>query len=66
VSSTLGEDFLALRKAVLAGCGVAELPPSICENEIADGRLIRLLPKWQLPEVSIYAIYPSRRAQSAE
>ena len=30
------------------------------KSEIADGRLIRLLPKWQLPEVSMYAMYPSR------
>jgi DNA-binding transcriptional LysR family regulator len=57
----ISEDLLALKEAVLAGCGVADLPPSIFENEIAGGRLVRLLPKWQLPEVSIYAIYPSRR-----
>jgi DNA-binding transcriptional LysR family regulator len=37
------------------------LPPTIFENEIANGRLVRLLPKWQLPELSIYAIYPSRQ-----
>jgi DNA-binding transcriptional LysR family regulator len=57
----VSEDLLALKEAVLAGCGVADLPPTIFEREIADGRLVRLLPKWQLPEVSIYAIYPSRR-----
>jgi DNA-binding transcriptional LysR family regulator len=57
----ISEDLLALREAVLAGCGVADLPPTIFENEIADGRFVRLLPKWQLPEVSIYAMYPSRR-----
>ena len=49
-----------LKVAVLAGCGVADLPPTIFKTEIADGRLIRLVPKWQLPEVSIYALYPSR------
>ena len=57
----VSEDFLVLKEAVLAGCGVADLPPTIFENEIADGRLVRLLPKWQLPELFIYAIYPSRR-----
>jgi DNA-binding transcriptional LysR family regulator len=56
----VSEDLFVLREAVLAGCGVADLPPSIFNNEIADGRLVRLLPKWQLPEVSIYAMYPSR------
>jgi DNA-binding transcriptional LysR family regulator len=57
----VSEDLSALKEAVLAGCGVADLPPSLCENEIADGQLIRLIPKWQLPEVSIYAMYPSRQ-----
>lgn len=56
----VSEDFFVLKEAVLAGCGVADLPPTIFKNEIAEGRLIRLVPKWQLPEVSIYALYPSR------
>jgi DNA-binding transcriptional LysR family regulator len=57
----VNEDLLVLKEAVLAGLGVADLPPSIFKQEIADGRLIRLLPKWQLPEVSVYAMYPSRQ-----
>ena len=57
----VNDDFFILKDAVLAGIGVADLPPSIFESEIADGRLVRLLPKWQLPEVSIYAMYPSRQ-----
>jgi DNA-binding transcriptional LysR family regulator len=55
------DDFFTLKDAVLAGIGIADLPPSMFKIEIADGRLIRLLPKWQLPEVSIYAMYPSRQ-----
>ena len=57
----VSEDLLVLKEAVVAGLGVADLPPSIFQQEIADGRLIRLLPKWQLPEVSVYAMYPSRQ-----
>jgi DNA-binding transcriptional LysR family regulator len=57
----VNEDLLVLKEAVLAGLGVADLPPGIFKQEIADGRLIRLLPKWQLPQVSIYAMYPSRQ-----
>jgi DNA-binding transcriptional LysR family regulator len=59
----LSEDVLVLREAVLAGYGIADLPPTLFKNEIADGRLIRLLPKWQLPEVSMYVMYPSRQGQ---
>jgi DNA-binding transcriptional LysR family regulator len=57
----VSEDLVVLREAVLAGYGIADLPPSIFKSEIVDGRLIRLLPKWQLPEVSTYAMYPSRQ-----
>jgi DNA-binding transcriptional LysR family regulator len=57
----VSEDVYALKEAVLAGCGVGDLPPSLCEDEIAAGQLIRLIQKWQLPEVSIYAMYPSRQ-----
>jgi DNA-binding transcriptional LysR family regulator len=57
----ISEDLLVLKEAVLAGYGIADLAPSIFKTEIADGRLIRLLPKWQLPEVSMYAMYPSRQ-----
>jgi DNA-binding transcriptional LysR family regulator len=56
----VSEDLFVLKEAVLAGCGVADLPPTKFKTEIAEGRLIRLVPKWQLPEVSIYALYPSR------
>jgi DNA-binding transcriptional LysR family regulator len=57
----VSEDVYALKEAALAGCGVADLPPSLCTDEIAEGQLIRLIEKWQLPEVSIYAMYPSRQ-----
>ena len=57
----VSEDLVVLREAVLAGFGIADLPPSIFKDEIRDGRLIRLLPKWQLPEVSTYVMYPSRQ-----
>jgi DNA-binding transcriptional LysR family regulator len=57
----VNEDLLVLKEAVLAGLGVADLPPGIFKQDIADGRLVRLLPKWQLPEVTVYAMYPSRQ-----
>ena len=34
--------------------------------EIADGRLVRVLPKWRLPDVGIYAVTPRRDAQPAK
>jgi DNA-binding transcriptional LysR family regulator len=57
----VSEDLLALKEAALVGCGVADLPPSSCTQEIADGQLVHLLPKWQLPPLSICAMYPSHQ-----
>ena len=47
--------------AALAGIGVAQLPPVLCEADIGAGRLRVVAPGWSPPTVSIYAIYPSRR-----
>lgn len=56
----LSEDLFVLKEAVLSGVGMAELPRSACADELADGRLVHVLPQWQLPEMNLYAVYPSR------
>jgi len=55
------EDILVLKQAALAGCGIAELPPISCRDELADGSLVQLLPDWSLPDMSLYAVFPSRK-----
>lgn len=55
------EDIVVIKQAVLAGCGVAELPSILCHEEIADGRLVLLLPEWSLPEMTLYAVFASRK-----
>jgi len=57
----LTEDIIVVKQAALAGCGIAELPPVSCRDELADGSLIELLPEWSLPEVNLYAVFPSRK-----
>ncbi len=44
--------------AVLEGLGIQHLPNSEAEIEIADGRLVEILPQWSLPELGIYAVWP--------
>lgn len=56
----LSEDLFVLKEAALSGVGVAELPRSVCADELADGQFVELLPQWQLPEMNLYAVYPSR------
>jgi DNA-binding transcriptional LysR family regulator len=45
---------------VLAGLGTTDLPPLYCSEELADGRLVHLLPQWTLPSLNLHAVYPSR------
>ena len=49
-----------LLHAALAHNGIAMLPRYLLDAYLADGRLVPLLADWQLPEHSIYALYPSK------
>ena len=41
-------DLLLLREAALGGAGVAMLPKPMVERDVAEGRLVRVLPDWKL------------------
>jgi DNA-binding transcriptional LysR family regulator len=51
----------ALLHAALAGAGVAMQPTYLANPHLRDGSLQVLLPDWSLPEMAIYALYPSRK-----
>ena len=51
----------ALMCAALAGGGVAMQPTYLASPHLADGRLHAVLPDWALPDMAIYALYPSRK-----
>ena len=50
-----------LLRAALAGGGVALQPLYLAKPHLADGSLQAVLPDWTLPEMAIYALYPSRK-----
>jgi DNA-binding transcriptional LysR family regulator len=52
------DNVFALRTLVLAGLGVGALPEHLVEADLAAGRLLRLLPDWQLKRPGIYAVWP--------
>ncbi|MFZ5620749.1 MAG: LysR family transcriptional regulator [Pseudomonadota bacterium] len=52
---------LALRQAVLSGAGIMLTPTFIVGEDIAAGRLLKLLPEYRAKEVAIYAVYAGRR-----
>lgn len=49
-----------LREAAIAGMGIIVQPDFLVAEALADGRLERVLPEWQVPGVGIHAVYTSR------
>ena len=54
-------DATLLLHAALAGGGIALLPTYLVNQHVAAGTLNAVLPDWQPPTITIYALYPSRR-----
>lgn len=53
------------KSAILAGLGVQHLPLGEVEEEIASGKLVRVLPQWRLPVLGVYAVWPDIGPQKA-
>lgn len=51
----------ALMQAALAGGGLALQPTYLANPHLASGRLQTVLPEWRPPDMSIHALYPSRK-----
>src|SRR5215468_8145012 len=56
-------DFDSISRFVYRGHGVGLMPSSYCDEGVANGRLVRLLPKWTSQQVPISAVYSSRKFQ---
>ncbi len=54
------------RAAALAGHGIAWQPTFLIGDDLREGRLVRVLPGYSLPDIDILALYPSRRHLSAK
>ena len=51
----------ALREAVLAGLGVAQLPTLLIYEDWRAGRLVQVIPGWRPRAGIVHAVFPSRR-----
>lgn len=49
-----------LREAALAGMGIVLQPDFLVGEDVAAGRLVRVLPEYTLPPIGIHAVYASR------
>ncbi|SDB10775.1 transcriptional regulator, LysR family [Pseudidiomarina indica] len=55
------DDLMVLREAAIEGLGIVSLPNYLCQQELQDGVLERVLPDWSLPVGIMHMVYPYRR-----
>lgn len=55
------DDMAVLHCAALDGVGVAQLPSMMIRQDLAEGRLVDLLPAWAPRSGIVHAVFPSRR-----
>lgn len=56
----------ALRFAAVNGLGIVYVPDFVAAEDLARGRLVRILDDWRTPETAIYAVYPPGRPLGAK
>jgi DNA-binding transcriptional LysR family regulator len=56
-----GDDFAFVRSLTLCGVGIAFMPLLTCAADLAEGRLVRVLPAWRGPSGGLYLVYPTAR-----
>lgn len=57
----IADDLQTLKFAVLSGTGVGLLPDYQCREEIANGRVVLVLPGWAPKLAIVHAVFSSRR-----
>lgn len=60
----VADDLLTLKYAALAGTGLCWLPDYMCQAELQQGLLVRVLPQWSQPPGIVHAVFASRRGLS--
>ncbi|KTT25898.1 LysR family transcriptional regulator [Pseudacidovorax intermedius] len=55
------DDTHLTRHAVHAGLGIAYLPAWLVDDDLAQGRLVELVPEWRGPATTLFAVYASRQ-----
>jgi len=54
-------DFNSVSTFVYRGHGIGLLPSTYCDEALASGALIRLLPKWASAQIPVFAVYSNRK-----
>lgn len=57
----ISDDMTTLLQAALRGVGLVQLPCMVVEQELAQGRLLDIMPQWAPRSGVVHALFPSRR-----
>jgi DNA-binding transcriptional LysR family regulator len=60
-SRCVANSIQLVRQVTLGGLVVGVLPPMLAHDDVAAGRLVRVLPEWNIGSLPMYVAYPSRR-----
>ncbi len=58
-------DSMIVREGAIAGLGIALLHELSCKQDLEQGRLIRVLPRWHTTEGTIHMVFAARRGMTA-
>jgi DNA-binding transcriptional LysR family regulator len=65
-SRVQGDTHSVIRAFVLSGAGIAPLPVIHIREELRQGRLVRLLPRYRCSPSEVHAVFPSARFMPAK
>jgi DNA-binding transcriptional LysR family regulator len=57
----VSEGVTSLREAARLALGVTVLPDWLAREDLVAGRLVRVLPQWNVPALPVHVIYPGHR-----
>jgi DNA-binding transcriptional LysR family regulator len=52
-----------VQQAACAGLGAAVVSAWLVADDLAQGRLVQLLPDWQAPPLPVHVVFPAARQQ---
>jgi DNA-binding transcriptional LysR family regulator len=55
--ATVTNGLGALRRCVVAGAGIGQVPNYLVLDDLREGRLVQLLSGWSLPERGVFALH---------
>ncbi len=59
------DNIYAARDAAVAGLGLIPLPLGLCQQEINESKLVRVLPEWTISSVPLHAVWSNKARRNS-